>query len=56
MIMRALILLCCLMAGAATRAAELMIEITQGSDDPTKIAVVPSSASTCTIISAPDMT
>lgn len=41
MIMRVLLLMCCLSVGAAARAAELMIEITQGSDDPTKIAVVP---------------
>jgi TolB protein len=38
---RALFLMCCLLSGAAVQAAELMIEITQGSDDPTKIAVVP---------------
>ena len=41
MIMRLFLLVCCLVAGASVRAAELMIEITQGSDDPTKIAVVP---------------
>ncbi len=41
MIMRVLLLMCCLSVGATARAAELMIEITQGSDDPTKIAVVP---------------
>lgn len=41
MIMRAFFLIFCLMSGVAVQAAELMIEITQGSDDPTKIAVVP---------------
>ncbi len=41
MIMRAFFLMFCLVSGVAVQAAELMIEITQGSDDPTKIAVVP---------------
>ena len=41
MITRVLVLVLCLAAAAGVRAAELMIEITQGSDDPTKIAVVP---------------
>lgn len=38
---RVLAMLFFLLAGSLARAAELMIEITQGSDDPTKIAVVP---------------
>ena len=41
MIMRAFFLMFCLVSAVAVQAAELMIEITQGSDDPTKIAVVP---------------
>jgi len=40
-IMRAFFLMFCLVSAVAVQAAELMIEITQGSDDPTKIAVVP---------------
>lgn len=39
--MRAFFLMFCLVSAVAVQAAELMIEITQGSDDPTKIAVVP---------------
>ena len=39
---RVLLMCLFLVAGGLARAAELMIEITQGSDDPTKIAVIPS--------------